>query len=237
MIRAAPILASLALLAGATAQAESPLTSALEFKLGDYQPQIDSEAGLTGKPYATTFGTRSILLFETEYDRQLFQSFGSLALAFSAGYGEIYGKGYYAAGPYAGQPSGDSTGLKVVPLKVLAVYRFDVLARRFDIPLVPILKAGLVYQLYQITRGDGSVAVDSSGQQGQGARAGYEGDIGLAFLLDWLDEPLAKDFDIDVGINHTYIFGEFRDEVIDGFGTPGLVFSDRLLMFGLALEF
>jgi hypothetical protein len=237
MMRTLPAaLCALAVGLAAPARAESPLTGALELKLGGYHPQIDSEPGLAFKPYSTYFGDHNILLFEAEYERQLWQTFGSVALGGSAGYGEIYGHGKYATGPQAGQNSTDLTALKVYPLKLLGVYRFDVLARRYDIPFVPFAKLGFVYQFYRVTNGSGDVATDSNGQKGEGGVPGWEGDLGMAFLLDWLDGDLARDFDIDLGVNHSYFFAEWRYASIDAFGGKSLVFSDKLWMFGLALE-
>ena len=73
--------ALLAVLASSVASAdvvygESPRTSAFELKLGNYQPRIDGEAGLSGTPFTATFGTSGMLLVEMEYDWQLFQKFG-----------------------------------------------------------------------------------------------------------------------------------------------------------------
>jgi hypothetical protein len=228
---------ALALSWSARAQADTPLTGAIELKLGGYKPEIDSESGLTGTPYKTSFGSKSLLLVELEMDYQLFQAFGSAAVAGSVGYGEVYGKGVFASGPQAGEVSSDSTSLQVLPLKLLGVYRFDVLARRLNIPFVPFAKAGLVLQLWRSTDGSGSVSVSYDNKHAQGYRTGFEGAVGLAFLLDWLDPALAKDFDLDLGINHSYIFAELQRDQIDGFGTPGFQFSDTMWTFGLALEY
>jgi hypothetical protein len=238
MKRLLPALALAATLgAMGAARAESPLDSALELKLSNYQPQIDSSPGLSQPVYSKYFGNNNILLFEAEYEYQLWQSFGSFALGGSAGYGEIYGHGVYGAGPQAGQSSGDTTALKVYPLKALAVYRFDVLSRRWNIPLVPFAKLGFVYQLYQVTNGSGGTATALNGQQGQGGVPGWEGDLGLAFLLDFFDNDVARDFDLDVGVNHSYVFAEWSHAEINDFGGKDIVFSDQFLKFGLAVEF
>lgn len=241
MIRATAALAlSAALVAASPARAATPISGAVELKLGGYKPDIDGEGGLTGSPYAASFGDHSMLLFQAEWERQLFQAFGSLAVGVSAGYGELYGHGHLQ--PTAGGPadlaplSGDSTSLKVIPLKALLVYRFDVLAQRLSIPLVPFAKGGLVYQLYRIEGGSGSTS-DANGLKGEGGRSGYEGDLGLALLLDVFDPQLAKDFDIDLGVNHTYFFAEMSWSKIDDFGSKQLRFGDRHLNFGLALEY
>jgi hypothetical protein len=228
----------LALGAATPAYAQSSQESALELKLGIYQPQIDSEAALKGAtPYKDFFKNGTILLFEAEYDYQFFHAFGSLALGLSAGYGEIYGHGVYSQGPNKGQTSGDLTALKVFPLHVLAIYRFDVLALRYHIPLVPFAKLGLDPDFYEITNGTGGQSVDTEGKKGIGFDWGWEGDLGLAFLLDVLDPDLARDFDLDVGINHSYLFGEWSYTSVNDFGGKALTLSDQFFKFGIALEF
>ena len=219
------------------ANAESSQDSALELKLGSYHPNIDSEPGLTSKPYAEYFNNGDILLFEAEYDYQFFHTFGSLALGVSAGYGEIYGHGQFAKGQGATGVSGDLTALKMYPVHLLLVYRFDVLNERWHIPLVPFAKLGFDTNLYQISNGSGGQNVDSDGKKGEGLVYGWEGDLGLAFVLDILDPDLARDFDLDVGINHSYLFGEWSYASINDFGTGGFVFSDSFFKFGLAVEF
>jgi len=221
----------------ASSHAESPISGMFSFSLGGYTPQVDSEPGLTAQPYSQAFGTKSMLLFEAEWDRELWQQFGSLALGVSAGYGEVYGKGLFAANDAT---SSDNTALKVVPLKLLGTYNFNVLARRYGIPLVPFAKGGIVWELYQITNGSGDTAT-ANGESGQGARWGWEGDVGLSLLLDWFDPTLAKNFDIDVGVNHTYFFAEWRymSSVRNNpFASPtGIYLKDGYWTFGLALEY
>ncbi|MCI0573932.1 MAG: MXAN_2562 family outer membrane beta-barrel protein [Myxococcaceae bacterium] len=210
---------------------QSPRTSMLELKLGSYLPMIDSEPGLTGTPFASTFGAGGILLFELEYNWQFFQDFGSAALGFSAGYGEKFGD---AKAVGTGEVAG-STGMRVFPLRLLGVYRFDVLAMKFGVPLVPYGKLGLVGIPWSVVKGSSIETFD--GQKGQGFRYGYQGVAGLALQLDFLAPRMARDFDSSLGVNHSYLFGEYTWANVDNFGSPGLNFSGRYLMFGLGLEF
>jgi hypothetical protein len=243
-------LASLAALAvcfsGAAAHADTSISGVVELKFGGYLPQIDAETGIKNRitsgaisqgPYAAAFNNKHILLFQLEYDHEFFQAFGSLSGALSAGYGEIYGKGLLDSTLGA---SSDNTALKVWPLKLLAVYRFDVLSRRWNVPLVPFLKAGLVYELWRSSNGQGNTST-SGLTTGQGGNWGWEGDLGLAFVLDWLDPNLAKDMDIDLGINHTYFFAEWTDMSpirSNPFSQPDRIrLNDKFFDFGLAFEF
>jgi hypothetical protein len=210
----------------------TPRDSALEFKLGGYKPMIDSAPGMGANgPYNATFGSGAMLLGELEYDRQLWQELGSVAVGFSLGYAEKYG----AASLADGSAAAERTALKVVPLKIMAVYRFDYAATKWNIPLVPYVKAGLAYTPWWITKGGNIEYVD--GLRGAGGNWGYAAVLGLSLQLDFLDQRLARDFDSDMGVNHSYLFGEYVYQDVNSFGTAGPDLSSRHFMFGLTLEF
>jgi len=230
----------------APAWADTPISGVIELKLGGYFPQVDAETGIRNAiasgsaskgPYASAFADKHILLFQLEYDHEFFQAFGSLSAALSVGYGEVYGKGLFDSDSTS---SSDTTSLKVWPLKLLAVYRFDVLSRRWHVPLVPFIKGGLVYELWRISNGAGETA-SSNGRTGEGGNWGWEGDVGLAFVLDWLDADLANDMDMDLGINHSYFFAEWSDMSpirSNPFSQPNRIrLNDKFFDFGLAFEF
>ena len=215
---------------------ESPRSGALRLKLGKYDPRpaIDSESGLTGKPFEETFGRSPLWLFELEYEHYLWQGFGAFGGGLSAGYAEKYGAATVTADP--GETTSEKTAFQVFPLRLYALYNFDYAASRWRIPLVPYVKGGVGYVLWRITKG-GQVEV-VEGRRGQGGKWALGGAAGVAFLLDVLEPRLAADFDTDVGINHSYLFGEYnvlRTDLL--FGGGGLNLSSHQLMFGLAFEF
>lgn len=223
---------------GAAAAAElasaSSRSGVLEFKLGAYKPFIDREAALSGaRPYDKVFGDSPMLLGELQLERQFFQGFGSAAVALSVGYTEKFGKSVTVGGDE--NAASESTSLKFVPLRALAVYRFDVLAQAWSVPLVPYVKAGLVAQPWWSEKGGKQEYVD--GLAAAGIKWGYQGTAGLAFLLDVLEPRLARDFDTDLGVNHSYLFGEYTHAEVNDFGGKGFDFSSRHWMFGLALEY
>jgi hypothetical protein len=213
---------------------QSPKNAALEIKLGSYRPLIDSDPALGGQtPYADTFGG-DMLLFEIEGDRQIFQKFGSAAVGFSIGYAEKYG---WATAP-AGSTSqvAERTALFVLPLKLMGVYRLDVAAVRYGVPLVPYVKLGLAYTPWWITKGGG--VEFANGRRGAGGNWGYTAVLGLSVMLDFFDPRLARDFDSDLGVNHSYLFAEYVHEDVNDFGNPqALNLSSRHWMFGLTLEY
>ncbi|MHB8875802.1 MAG: MXAN_2562 family outer membrane beta-barrel protein [Myxococcaceae bacterium] len=211
---------------------QTPISGAFEFKMGGYLPRIDSASELHGAtPYADTFGSGSMLLAEIEVDRQLWREIGSLGVGVSVGYAEKYGWAKLDDGTV----SSERTALMVVPIKALAVYRFDYAAERWRIPLVPYAKAGLAFTPYWITKGGKLEFVN--GRRGAGTNWGLAGVLGLSFLLDVLEPRLARDFDSDLGVNHSYLFAEFVIQDVRSFGARTFDLSSRHWMFGLTLEY
>ncbi|WP_225412067.1 MXAN_2562 family outer membrane beta-barrel protein [Stigmatella hybrida] len=210
---------------------QSPRSGAIAVKLGGYTPRIDTEEGLTSAPYADTFGNSSMLLVELEIQRYFYQGIGSAGVSVSAGYAEKYG----SAVNLEGVESPETTSLKVAPLRLGAVYKFDYAAFRWHIPLVPYAKAGLIYTPWWVSKGDKTQEVN--GRKGRGGRWGYGFTGGVAFLMDVLEPRLARDFDSDLGINHTYLFAEYTYAEVNNFGSSGLVLSSRHWMFGLSLDY
>ena len=214
---------------------EEPRSYTVEFRLGGYRPLIDRGAS-SGQPWEAIFGNSRMLLFEGEVDKILWEKFGTIALGFSIGYGEKYGKALISAGsPGEGTPSGENTSLKVIPARLLAVYRFDYFALRHSIPLVPYGKAGLVAMGWWTQKGGSLEYVD--GHRSLGVKFGYSFAGGLSLMLDFLEPRLAKDFFTDVGVRHSYLFGEYVYENVNTFGKGGLDLSSRHWMFGFAMDF
>lgn len=246
------LLAVLVVPPAASAQAQrpshaSPQSFALEVKLGPYSPDIDSEfAGKT--PFADLFGSGSALLWQTEFNVELWRGFGSVALGASVGYyaksaaacrqGDQSDAALVSCSGSASRVAGDRTRLSLVPLAALLIYRFDVLADRFNVPIVPHFKVGLNYTLWWVRDGTGDVAVatpaDGTGSaRGRGGNLGWQLAGGLALRLDALDPGAARALDADYGINHTYLFGELVHVASER--RPDL--GDTTFSGGLAFEF
>lgn len=246
----------------------SPQHFALELKYGLYSPDIDATPGLTGRPFAELFnnqygedpGARPAgkSLFALEFDWQFWHPFGSFGLAASAGYSgrKSHSYEYLIKAEDPNRPvsctaglngdcvrSSDTTTLNIFPLTLQLVYRFDVLAERWNIPLVPYVKAGLAYYVWFMQKGDGNFArgLDSGDQgdaRGYGGVPGFVVHPGLALLLDVFDKRAAQTLDSELGINHTYLFAEFSYVNISGLGFKDkLVLSDATWNAGLAFEF
>jgi hypothetical protein len=205
-----------------------------DFKLGAYKPLIDREASLTrGSPYRDIFGDSSMLMFEIGVERFLWQKFGALGLGLSVGYAEKYGAARLADDP--AQRASESTGLKVLPIRMFGVYRLDYPALHLGIPLVPYGKAGLVATPWWVTKGGKLEFAD--GKRGAGIRYGYALIGGLALMLDFLEPRLAKDFTADMGVAHSYLFAEYIFENVNNYGKAGLDLSSRHFMFGFGVDY
>jgi hypothetical protein len=244
---------------------ESPQWFAFELKFGPYSPNIDSSPGLRpgATPFADLFPPEKgqkrppgKLLTEIELDFQFLHKFGSLGLGHSIGYYRRTTSAFQLnldANGMATVPcvvaagdcvrSGDQTALNVLPLQLMLVYRFDVLALRYKVPFVPYVKIGIAYYIWWIENGGGSVATatnPTTGQQvsGYGGTFGWTANPGMAFMLDVIDPSAARTMDTEVGINHTYLFAELNYADITGFGAKNkLVLSDLSWTAGLAFEF
>lgn len=213
---------------------ESPRNFFLELNGGQFRPAVDSEPDLTGKPFSDIFGAnKRMWLFEAEFDWELLQRLGSLSVGLAAGYGTVYGHGLFAS---SGDPSPDGTVLNTVPIRVLLVYRFDWLYRKLHIPLVPFGKVGIAETLWWATNGSGSVS-KSQGGTASGGKLGYELAGGLSLALNWLDPPLARELDLDSGINGAYLTAQYLKITADNFGKKGLDLSSHMWLFGIGFEF
>jgi hypothetical protein len=213
----------------------SPQRFAFELRFGPYRPNVDSEFSGGRHPYQDFFGSGSDLLSQIELDYEFFHAFGSLGVGLGAGYFSVSGQSPVAG---TGTVSGDQSTFKVAPFSLSAVYRFDYLlqARRF--PLVPFAKLGLDYAYWQITDGSGEIATDSQGGKGRGGTAGWHAAGGMALVLDWFDPESARDFDADLGVNHTALVFQYTYSDISGLGQSGrLHVGDATWSLGLMLEF
>lgn len=246
MIRALGVLVAFVVVCGhashAEAQirtrAESPIHGAFEFKLGVATPELDSEFGGDGV-YDAVFGDRTMMHFELEYDGYFWRDFGSLGGFFAVGHSAVRANSINDDGSRNGT---DRTRLRVVPLRLGVVYRFDVLAERYRIPLAFTAKAGLDWYLWWATSSNGVadyVPADGGDRSvGKGGTTGWHAAFGIHFLLDVLAPQMAQSFDNNVGVNNTYLFAELMVAQVNDFGGAGSWdLSDTSAVFGLAFEF
>jgi hypothetical protein len=218
----------------------SPRTMAMEFRLGPYSPDVDSGLSNGATPHQTVFGTSTRLLYQLEVDYELLQSFGTLSVGMGVGYFRETAKAFLGTsdGISTGVRSSDETELRLIPVSLLAVYRMDVMAERWNVPLVPYAKLGLNYTFWEITDGNGDVATLTQGGRGSGGTAGWQVTAGLALQLDILDQASMRELDRESGLNHMYAFFEYDHVDASGLGMSNrLHVGDNTWSAGLLLEF
>jgi len=214
----------------------SPQRFAFELTFGPYRPDIDSEFNGARTPYKDYFGSGQNLLTRIELDYQFWHRYGSIAAGLGIGYFSVTGTAPVANMP--GTASGDQSQLKVVPVSLSAVYRFDYFLQERGFPLVPFGKLGLDWAYWQNTDGNGNIADAGSGGTGRGGTLGWHVAGGVALVLDFLDPDASHDFDQDLGVNHTALTFEFYHADISGLGQANrLHVGDTNWTLGLLLEF
>jgi hypothetical protein len=224
----------------------TPRHWAFELRFGPFRPNVDSEFSGTSQapaatPYKTTFGGSRHLMSQFEIDWQVFQSFGSLSVGTVVGYYNQSAKAFEAdstTGASTGVRSkGDSTSLRLIPMAALLVYRMDLGAEHWKIPLVPYGKVGLNYTFWNIKDGNGRVP-SYLGGHGSGGTAGWQAAAGLSLQLDFLDPSAARNLDIETGINHSYLFFEWNHVEATGLGQKDkLRVGDSRWVIGMMCEF
>jgi len=213
----------------------SPQTFAAQLSFGPYRPDVDSEFDGKRTPYADYFGDGKNLLSQVQVEYQILHRLGTLGVGLGVGFFRVSAAAPVALNP--AQPSGDKSTLTMVPVSLSAVYRFDYFLERDGFPLVPHAKLGLDWAYWRVTDGNGEVA-RAGGLNARGGSLGWHAVIGLALVLDFLDPTAARDFDVEMGVNHTALVFEFGHYDISGLGMSNRMhLGDNAWTLGLLFEF
>ncbi|HVU49060.1 MAG TPA: MXAN_2562 family outer membrane beta-barrel protein [Polyangia bacterium] len=209
----------------------SPQAWNVELRFGPYRPDVDAEFSARGSaahPYADVFGTSNRLMTQLEIDRQVLRRLGG-TWAIGVGVGYFRATGAALAADLK-TPSGDQTGLRLIPLSAALVYRAETLRERYGSPLVPYAKLGLDCTLWQMS--------DTSKPSADGRTLGWHAALGVSLDLSVLDREAAHTMDRESGINETALFFEGARYSIDGFGSStALHVGDTTWSAGLMLAF
>jgi hypothetical protein len=225
---------------------------AVEVKLGPYIPDVDRNYSGPGRgPYATVFGKtgsdgnatgdpKAAVMGSVGFEWQFIYLAGPMGLGFQTSFVRDKADALLA-NPAPGEnvrSAADNTTFSVLPLALQLVYRFEYLADRFRVPLVPYAKAGLAYGFWWSKDGSGKIARNSKGDKGSGGTIGWQLNFGGMLRLDFIERATARSLDQQTGINHTYLFGEYQVSRIDGFGSKkSISIGDNTWFAGFAFEF
>jgi MYXO-CTERM domain-containing protein len=223
------------LLVANVAQAASPQTMSADVRFSSYKPGIDN-AFPSRTPYADIMkdGDFGIGL---NLDWRIWHGFGELGAGFGVGRWSHEGTALLADGT----ASNDKTRMTMIPLTLDVVYRFDILAERYEFPIVPYIRAGGVYSIWWMLDGVDNISsyTTKAGKsvKAVGATGGLEGTLGLRLLLDVFEPGAARSFDIEMGVNHSYLFAEVQKLWLNDFGSSKSInLSDTVIAFGLAFD-
>ena len=231
----------------------SPQRFGVDIKLGPYLPGVDRNYEGSGfGPYATLFGeTDSTGVVKGEprkgvmpvlgFDWQFFYAAGPLGLGTQVAFFRDQARAIITNPTEDDEnvrSAADNVTFTVVPVSALLSYRFELLADRFKVPLVPYAEAGPTFALWWTRDGRRNISRDEDGDKGIGGVWGYTINTGLMLRLDFIERSTAKKLDQTTGINHTYVFGEFSWSQLDNFGADDSIsVGDATWFAGLAIEF
>ena len=237
----------------------SPQRFAVEVKFGPYLPDIDRNFGGTGLgPYASVYGVTNDRGEATgqpkkgfyggvAFEYQIVNLLGPLGVGFQWSLFRDKAQALLAVPPtdetQSVRSAADKTRFAVMPLALQVVYRFEFLADRFRIPLVPYAKAGVNYSFWWSKDGSGDISTikDDAGKvidKARGGAWGFQTNVGGMLRLDFLERGEARNLDRITGINHTYLFGEWQFSRVNNFGRKNSInLGDSTWLVGLAIEF
>lgn len=231
---------------------------AFEVRFAPYWPQVDSEPGLTGTPYESTFGDDPRFYFGLEADWMPLRIpyVGTLGVAVGWGYtwASAHAKieGCDPANPnaeivvtaddeeLAPCESEDVTSLEIMPMHASLVLRADELMRRTGVPLVPYGKFGFGWAFWSSDKTSGVSHVDVGEEDdlyAEDVTIGLHAALGLALALNWLDTRSAGSLRESTGIGHVYLFAEWMNAMLDGFGGGQMHVGSSTFVTGLTFDF
>ena len=162
----------------------SPQRFAFELRFGPYLPDVDGEFDGARHPYQDFFGSADQLMTQLELDYEFFHRFGSLGVGLGFNYFSVTGTSPVASG--TGLPSGDQSTLKIFPLSLSAVYRFDYFLEMRRFPLVPFGKRGSTGPTGRSPTATARSRATDAAEAAAGGTPGWHVAGGLALVLDFV---------------------------------------------------
>jgi MYXO-CTERM domain-containing protein len=227
-----------ALLVPAAAAAESPRSGSFELRFGNWTPAVDSEfSGGEAGPYERVFEDESISLMAMEASGYVYQGKpGTIGIGGGYFRGSVDGRGH----AQDGSRSDETTTLGLNGFSAYLSYAMDYPADDWNFPVVPFVKLGVDWVIWEVLEGSGEVSKSTGGTKGEGlgATAGWHWSAGGRLLLDFLAPEMARTFDLDMGVNNSYLQVEYVSATIDDFGDENsLRLGDDTVLFGIVFDF
>jgi hypothetical protein len=220
---------------GAISLGPSPRWGAVDVGVMRYRPSIDADLADKPGPWEKSFGNSWGWMFQAALWKSLVTGprTGALEIGFRSGYFSKSGHALIKDASGNLVPSSARTDFNIVPTSAGLQYRVDQLVERYRIPFAAYGRVMFERYNWWTTDPTGTWAA-------KGATNGWSATGGIAFLLDVVDPTLAREFDRDSGVNHTYLFLEITKAKIDDFGSSkswDLSPKDPALSAGLTLVF
>jgi len=221
----------------------------IEFKGGPYIPEVDRNYRGPGfGPYATLFGRTNEAGVTIDEPKARFMPFlgaewqfiylaGPLAVGLQLGFFRVTGQAPFADPP-PGRSIADTVRFGFVPVAIQAVYRFEMPADRWGVPIVPYAKLGPAFAVWWSRGGDKKISRNAAGDRGIGATWGWQLNAGAMLRLDAIEPRMSRVVDNTIGLNHFYLYGEWQISRINNFGVgSAMSVGDSTWYAGLAVEF
>ena len=228
-------------------EVEAESTRIGSFSVSGGMMGLDSiDNGVAGNPANKIFGGDGEFIFQLSYDQMLYHSkpAGAVMLGASFHYWKKSGSGVFVGGALDGTTSEtDGTSMQMIPLRLYALYRVEQLDKYFNVPLVPYAKIGLNYYIWWIKDNHDSVAEytdpnTGDSYDGYGGTFGWDVSVGVLLSLNFLDSGMATTFDMEYGINNTYLYFEYIFAFVDDFGSDSSFdLSNQYWLTGIAFDF
>jgi len=236
------IIVALPFLSGQALAEQTERSATIEIQFGQYRPDIDSGFDPNSDPgrqlpYEASFANQRTTMLMIGWEKMLSDVLGSLSLGFGVGYWSVEGQAVSPTGTDV--TAEDTTSFSILPLQAQLTYRFDVWAE--TLAIVPVVRAGVDYYLWEIYDGAGETAYfdldGSKSHEASGATYGYHTTFGAHLLLDALAPGMAGNFERNAGVYNSYLTFEYRISSVDDFAsTDSFRLGDETFIVGLALD-
>ena len=188
-----------------TLREQSPEWFRLEAMVGIFNPNPDQ--GIAKAPFAAVFPVKNQFLYRAQLHVNVYSGFGHLSLGLGAGVWQTAGHSLLPNG----SPSGDTETFTLYPFTPMLGYRADFIYRKWNIPVVPFVKAGYGIVWWADAKNGAILHGWSDGKEwhSEGFATGLEWAGGIEFPFEFLDAQGGAGMDSQFGINSIGIYGEY----------------------------